>query len=62
MAGEVNIQATLHRAAYLSMDTPQQAYILLEILPTAATVRQAVNFCLVLDRSGSMAGEKLRQM
>lgn len=63
MAGEVTFQSTLHRAAYLSMDTPQQAYALLEIIPTAPPQQeQAVNFCLVLDRSGSMAGEKLRQM
>ncbi len=62
MTGEVTLHATLHRAAYLAMDTPQQAYILLEIVPAAPQVRQAVNFCLVLDRSGSMAGEKLQQM
>ena len=63
MAGEVRIQVTLHRTAYLSMSTPQQAYALLEILPTVVVAApQAVNFCLVLDRSGSMAGEKLQQM
>jgi Ca-activated chloride channel family protein len=64
MAGELNIKARLHRPFYRAMPTPQQAYILLEAMPTAgpSTKAQAVNFCLVLDRSGSMAGEKLRHM
>ena len=72
MAGELTLLATLHRSAYEAMPTPQQAYILLEVKPeakpdpvavgTVALPRQAVNFCLVLDRSGSMAGEKLNQL
>ncbi|MEW5872098.1 MAG: VWA domain-containing protein [Chloroflexota bacterium] len=65
MAGEINLKATLHRPLYQAMPTPQQAYILLEALPTAAAPgvgSQAINFSLVLDRSGSMAGEKLRHM
>jgi Ca-activated chloride channel family protein len=65
MAGEINLTMTLHRQAYQAMPNPQQIYVLLEAMPTvAATGEQAqpVNFCLVLDRSGSMAGEKLRHM
>lgn len=71
MAGELILTATLHRAAYQAMPTPQQAFILLEAMPaandpTAASTpvfgHQAVNFSLVLDRSGSMAGEKLNQL
>lgn len=65
MAGELNFVATLHRPIYQAMPTPQQAYVLLEAMPTAAapgTGTQPVNFSLVLDRSGSMAGEKLRNM
>lgn len=65
MAGELNLTTTLHRLIYQAMPTPQQAYILLEALPTAAAPgsgTQPVNFSLVLDRSGSMAGEKLRHM
>jgi Ca-activated chloride channel family protein len=63
MAGELNFTVNMHRPAYLAMPNPQQAYLLLEMTPKAVTsVPQAVNFCLVLDRSGSMAGEKLNQM
>jgi Ca-activated chloride channel family protein len=64
MAGELEIKVRLHRPIYQAMPTPQQAYLLLEAMPTtsASGKTQPVNFCLVLDRSGSMAGEKLRQM
>jgi Ca-activated chloride channel family protein len=65
MADEIQLKATLHRAAYQVMSTPQQAYILLEATPTHATgksVVQALNFSLVLDRSGSMAGSKLHHL
>jgi Ca-activated chloride channel family protein len=65
MAGELKFTASLHRPAYQAMPTPQQAYVLLEAMPTASapgTGAQPVNFSLVLDRSGSMAGEKLHHM
>jgi Ca-activated chloride channel family protein len=65
MAGELSLIVTLHRPVYQALPTPQQAYVLLEGTPTAAapgTSAQPVNFSLVLDRSGSMAGEKLRQL
>lgn len=65
MSGELNLIATLHRPAYPALPTPQQAYVLLEMMPTEkipGAAAQSVNFCLVLDRSGSMAGEKLRAM
>jgi Ca-activated chloride channel family protein len=47
------------------MGTPQQAYVLLEAKTGTASTgveKKPVNFSLVLDRSGSMAGEKLRYM
>ncbi len=65
MPGEINLTATLHRQAYQTMPTPQQAYLLLDAMPTAAAPglgSQPLNFSLVLDRSGSMAGEKLRHL
>ena len=65
MAGELNLTVRLHRPVYPSLTAPQQAYVLLEAAPPASESgagTQPVNFSLVLDRSGSMAGEKLRQM
>jgi len=65
MAGEIALTATLHRTAYQTMAVPQQAFVLLEAVPTQASTpgaAQQVNFCLALDRSGSMAGEKMANM
>jgi len=65
MAGELNFSATLHRNSYQELAVAQQAYLLIEAVPlasAAASVAQPVNFSLVLDHSGSMAGAKLRHM
>jgi Ca-activated chloride channel family protein len=64
MPGELNFTTQLHKDCYEVMPSPQQAYILFEIMPTAAApgISQALNFNLVLDRSGSMAGNRLNQM
>ncbi len=65
MTGELNLTITLHRPYYQVMTAPQQAFVLLEAMPTSAApgaATQPLNFSMVLDRSGSMAGEKLRQL
>jgi Ca-activated chloride channel homolog len=64
MAGEVTLRATLARPFLAATTTPQVAYALLEVQPTqvVAQVRMAVNVCFVLDRSGSMKGEKIERV
>ncbi|MFV9503779.1 MAG: vWA domain-containing protein [Oscillochloridaceae bacterium umkhey_bin13] len=64
MSGEVMLRATLARPYLAATTTPQIAYALLEIVPTqvVAQVRMPVNVCFVLDRSGSMKGEKIERL
>ncbi len=61
MAGEVNLRATLARPYLPVTGSPQVAYLLVEALPSqvVAQVRMPVNVSFVLDRSGSMKGEKI---
>ncbi len=61
MTGEVNLRATLARPFLAAIQTAQVAYILLEVQPTqrVAQVRMPVNVSFVLDRSGSMKGDKI---
>jgi len=61
MAGEVNLRATLARPFLAITGSPQVAYLLIEALPSqvVAQVRMPVNVSFVLDRSGSMKGEKI---
>lgn len=61
MTGEVNLRATLARPFVAVTANPQVSYLLLELQPsqTMAHVRVPVNVSFVLDRSGSMKGEKI---
>ena len=62
MAGEVHMNGTLARPLLPALPTPQVAYVLLEMQPTAAVanVQTEINVGFVLDRSGSMKGDKIR--
>ena len=64
MAGEVSLQCTLGKPNVPVTNTQQLAYVLIEAKPTGAmaNVQMPLNFSLVLDHSGSMSGEKLRNL
>ena len=64
MAGEIQLRQTLARPYLPATQAPQVAYVLVEIVPTAVTanVQMPVNVVFVVDRSGSMRGNKLRGM
>ncbi|NTU84444.1 MAG: VWA domain-containing protein [Chloroflexales bacterium] len=63
MADAVTLTCSWGRTPLLVTGAPQVAYLLVEAAPTAPpTVAVPLNFCLVLDRSGSMQGTKLESM
>ncbi len=62
MTDTVSLRCTWGRAPLPAGATPQAAYLLIEATPEAASVAVPLNFCLVLDRSGSMQGPKLAAM
>ncbi len=62
MADSVSLQCTWGRTPLPAGASPQAAYLLVEAVPNAASERVPLNFCLVLDRSGSMQGAKLAAM
>ncbi|MBL7066197.1 MAG: VWA domain-containing protein, partial [Anaerolineae bacterium] len=64
MAGEVSLQCTMGKPNVPVTNTQQLAYVLIEAKPTGAMadVQMPLNFSLVLDHSGSMAGEKLQNL
>lgn len=63
MADAVMLTCTWGRTPLPVTGAPQLAYLLVEAAPTTPpTAAVPLNFCLVLDRSGSMQGAKLTSM
>lgn len=64
MSGEVHLTATLSKDHVPVTGEAQLLYALLEIMPTQlmAAVQMPLNFSLVLDKSGSMSGEKIQRL
>jgi Ca-activated chloride channel family protein len=58
----ITLSCTWGRAPLPASGSPQIAYLLVEAQATAASESVPLNFCLVLDRSGSMQGAKLAAM
>jgi Ca-activated chloride channel homolog len=64
MADEISLKTTLARPFLAATNTPQVAYLLVELLPAQvmANVRMPINVSFVLDRSGSMKGDKIERV
>lgn len=59
MNTEVTLTCTWGRAPLVASASPQVAYLLVEAQASTVAEKAPLNFCLVLDRSGSMQGAKL---
>ncbi len=63
MPGEIALHAKLNRTVFQTVPTTQKVYLLVEVTPTAtatAAIHAPLNAGFVLDRSGSMAGDKIQ--
>jgi Ca-activated chloride channel family protein len=64
MSKVIDLTSLCNRSSIPLLNQPQLVYILTELSPGKSTskTRLPINFTMVLDHSGSMAGEKIRTM
>ncbi len=64
MANDVTLTCRMNKASLPVMNTQQLAYVLIEAVPGEgmAQVQMPLNLSLVLDKSGSMSGQKIQNL